>query len=142
LERLVCNLLDLKTTLKIMKNGKTIRRETPFKTLDGRKLDRGIAREVKILFENGIDTTESCEGGQGHSFPEPTVCFAGGQAEGFRALGIALQNGLKVTELRRAWSVQDGEPVSPQWEMTFYHRKGMGGSAIIKKDGTDTWFLR
>jgi len=122
-----------------MKNGKTIKRKSRFETLDGRKLDKGIAREVKILFENGVETTESCEGGQGHPFPEPTICFAGGQAEGFRALGIALQNGLKVTELRRVWSVQDGEPVGPQWVMTFYHQNGKGGSAVIKKDGTATW---
>jgi hypothetical protein len=125
-----------------VKNGKTYKNGSSFRTLDGIKLDKGIAREVKILFQNGVETTESCEGGQGHPFPEPTVRFAGGQAEGFRALGIALQNGLNVTELRRVWSVQDGEPVGPQWEMTFYHRKGKGGSANIKKDGTATWRWR
>ena len=125
-----------------MKNGKTHKRESPFKTLDGRKLDKGIAREVQILFANGVETTESCEGGQGHPFPEPTIRFAGGQSEGFRALGIALQNGLKVSELRRIWSIQDGEPVGPEWEMTFNHPNGKGGSAIIKKDGTATWRWR
>jgi hypothetical protein len=126
----------------VTKNGKIHKRKLPFWTLAGKKLDKGIAREVKILFENGIEMTESCEGGQGHPFPEPTIRFAGGHAEGFRALGVALQNGLKVTELRRVWTVQDGEPFGPQWEMTFYHPNGKGGSAIIKKDGTATWRWR
>jgi hypothetical protein len=91
----------------------------PFASTGVRRVDPGIRREVRVLSENGVETTESCQGGPGHSFPEPTVRFRGGQAEGFRALGIALQHGLKVAELRRYWSIQDGEPVGPYWEMTF-----------------------
>jgi hypothetical protein len=92
----------------------------PYDDAEGRQVDRGIAREVKILFENGIETTESCEGGPGHPFPEPTVTFCGDQAQGFRALAIARQHGLKVSELRRVWTIIDGEPVGPEWDMTFY----------------------
>jgi hypothetical protein len=92
----------------------------PFRAKDCRPIDKGIAREVRVLWENGVETFESCEGGKGHPFPEPTVRFFGGQAEGFRALGIALLHGLRVSELRRYWSVEDGEPVGPHWEMTFY----------------------
>jgi hypothetical protein len=95
------------------------RRKPPFRAVGVRPIDPGIRRQVRVLSENGIETTESCEGGKGHSFAEPTVRFSGGQAEGFRALGIALQHGLKVAELRRYWSIQDGEPVGPYWEMTF-----------------------
>ncbi|MGO8836259.1 MAG: hypothetical protein ACLQAH_03915 [Limisphaerales bacterium] len=124
-----------------MKNSETQHRQSPFKALPGRKLDKGIEREVRILFENGVETTDSCQGGNGHPFPEPTVRFSGGQAEGFRALAVALQHGLKVTELRRIWIVQDGEPVGPQWEMTFHHQNG-NGSAIMKKNGTATWRWR
>ncbi len=91
----------------------------PFKGNGVRAVDKGIARQVRILWENGIETTESCEGGKGHSFPEPTVRFRGGHGEGFRALGIALQYGLRVSDLRRCWSIQDGEPVGPEWEITF-----------------------
>ena len=92
----------------------------PFTGKGVRLIDKGIKREVKILWENGIETSESCEGGKGHSFPEPTVRFRGDSAEGFKALAIAQQHGLKVAELRRYWSIQGGEPVGPEWEMTFY----------------------
>jgi hypothetical protein len=84
-----------------------------------RPIDRGILREVTILRDNGIETFESCEGGSGHSFPEPTVRFHGGQAEGFKALAVALQNGLRVDQLRRYYQIQNGEPAGPYWELTF-----------------------
>src|ERR1700730_14059208 len=83
------------------------------------QLDPGIRSAVQILVHNSVETFESCEGGEGHAFYEPTVRFHGSHAEGFRALSIALQHGLKVCELRRYYSVEDGEPVGPHWEMTF-----------------------
>lgn len=82
-------------------------------------LDRGIKELVELLYRHGVETFESCEGGEGHAFYEPTIRFHGSHAEGFRALSIALQHGLKVCELRRFYSIEDGEPVGPQWEMTF-----------------------
>ncbi len=82
-------------------------------------LDEGIVGVVEILVRNGVETFESCEGGEGHAFYEPTVRFHGNHAEGFRVLAIALQHGLKVCELRRYYSVEDSEPVGPHWEMTF-----------------------
>jgi len=82
-------------------------------------LDEGILPMVQVLAENGVETFESCEGGEGHAFHEPTVRFHGNHAEGFRALAIALQHGLRVCELRRYYSIEDGEPVGPHWEMTF-----------------------
>jgi hypothetical protein len=84
-------------------------------------LDAGIVREVETLCGNGIETYESCEGGVGHCFPEPTVRFHGERSEGFKALAIALQNDLKPSNLRRFWDIIDGEPVGPHWEMTFTH---------------------
>jgi len=83
------------------------------------RLDPGIRKIVKILRENLVETFESCQGGAGHSFFEPTVRFHGDHAEGLRALGIALQHGLKVSELRRYYSILAGEAVGPYWEMTF-----------------------
>jgi hypothetical protein len=32
---------------------------------------------------------------------------------------VALQHGLRVLDLRRIWSIQDGEPNGPYWEITF-----------------------
>jgi|ERR1039458_8146538 hypothetical protein len=75
------------------------------------KLDPAIRETVRILRENGIETTESCDGTRGHCYAEPTVCFAGTYEAGFRALAIAYAHGLKVHELRRCWQITDGEPV-------------------------------
>jgi hypothetical protein len=82
-------------------------------------IDVGIASAVSTLRAGGIETFESCEGGEGHAYPDPTVRFHGSQSEGFRALTVALENGLPVMELRRVWPVLDHEPTGPWWEMTF-----------------------
>lgn len=82
-------------------------------------LDPGIAPFVEALCEAGIHTFESCEGGAGHAYPQPTVRFHGGRAEGFRALAAAFDVGLPVAELRRVWPILDGEPTGPYWELTF-----------------------
>ena len=87
-------------------------------------LDVGIRETVKVLYEAGIETFESCEGGKGHAFYEPTVRFHGGHGEGFRALAIALQHGLHVFELRRYYVIQNGEPTGPYWEITFIPEGG------------------
>jgi len=82
-------------------------------------LDSGIRRYVLILRSAGIETIESCEGGPGHSFPEPTVRFHGNNGEGFKALSAAMTYGLPVFALRRAWGLIDGELTGPWWEITF-----------------------
>jgi hypothetical protein len=82
-------------------------------------LDPEIRRYVEALVEAGVETFESCQGGQGHSYPEPTVRFYGDRSEGFRALAIALQRQFPVEAIRRTWPVVAGEPTGPWWEMTF-----------------------
>jgi hypothetical protein len=82
-------------------------------------LDSGIRHVVEALRAGDVETFESCEGGSGHAYPEPTVRFHGNKAEGYRALAIAMQAGLPVKELRRVWPVNDGEPTGPWWELTF-----------------------
>jgi hypothetical protein len=86
-------------------------------------LDPGIDEYVRILREHGVETFESCEGSSGHAFPEPTVRFAGGRSEGFRALAIALEHGFPVRAVRRYWRVLDGEPSGPDWELTFWGQR-------------------
>lgn len=84
-------------------------------------LEDGIKHYVELLTACGVETYESCEGGEGHSYPEPTIRFHGGSAEGFRAMSIAMQHALPVRSLRRVWSMIDGEPVGPTWELAFYN---------------------
>lgn len=82
-------------------------------------MDEGIARAVHILREAGIETFESCEGGEGHPFFEPTIRFSGNPGEGFRAYAVAVTHGLPVKDIRRAWGVSDGELSGPWWEIVF-----------------------
>lgn len=86
------------------------------------ELDRGIARAVEILRAAGIETYESCEGGPGHAYPEPTVAFHGKQAAAWEALAACLYRGLPVAELRRVWTILGHEPTGPYWHITFRER--------------------
>lgn len=93
-------------------------------------LDPGIRQIVIILAENGVETCQSCAASgpfgvgskapdEKHAYSEPTVEFRGQWSAGWHALRVAFDHGLPVYELRRVWSVQDGEPVGPHWAMTF-----------------------
>jgi hypothetical protein len=87
------------------------------------ELDPGIRRAVEVLQAGGIETFESCEGGEGHAFPEPTIRFHGDPPAGWKAIGVCLANGLPILSLRRVWYVLDGnEPTGPHWEVTFRQR--------------------
>ena len=83
-------------------------------------LDRWISFAVKVLNDGGIETYESCQGGSGHAFLEPTVRFHGTRGDGFRAFAVAVTHGLPVLTLRRFWSVTDEELTGPSWEMVFF----------------------
>lgn len=83
-------------------------------------LDKGVRHAVELLNSAGIETYESCEGGEGHSYPEPTIRFHGDRSEGFKALAVALQNALPVKAVKRIWDVIDNEPTGPHWEIVFY----------------------
>jgi hypothetical protein len=82
-------------------------------------LDPGIRPYVLALREAGIETFESCQGGEGHAFPEPTIRFHGGIGEGFKAFGVARERGLPVFKVRLSYTVQDGVLTGPWWEMVF-----------------------
>lgn len=82
-------------------------------------LDEGIRDAVKILADAGVETFESCQGGEGHAYPEPTIRFHGQRDAGWKALAVAQAVRLGVLELRRVWPINDGEPTGPWWEMTF-----------------------
>ncbi|MDH5573360.1 MAG: hypothetical protein OEY89_16475 [Gammaproteobacteria bacterium] len=82
-------------------------------------IDAGIRNYVLILRSEGIETFESCEGGAGHVFAEPTVRFFGSQSEGYLAFSIAVKHGLPVISLRRYYSVSDNQLEGPWWEICF-----------------------
>ena len=91
-------------------------------------LDPGIAHVVELMRSAGIETFESCDGGDGHAYPEPTVRFHGDRSEGFRALAVVLQHGLRIGDLRRVWPIVEGEPTGPWWELTVYPQSHQGPS--------------
>ena len=82
-------------------------------------LDTEIRNAVLILRAAGVDTLESCEGGEGHSYPVPTVRFSGDAWEGYRAFAVAMEHRLPVFALRRVYDVNDMQLNGPWWEMTF-----------------------
>ena len=83
------------------------------------ELDPGIYEAVMILRRGGVETFESCEGGDGHAFPQPTIRFHGDAWAGYHAFSVAMQHGLPVAELRIVYDVIEGQLVGPGWEMTF-----------------------
>lgn len=82
-------------------------------------IDAGILQAVCVLRSAGIETFESCEGGDGHAMPEPTVRFHGNAWAGHKAFATAMEHGLPVLALRRSYSVIDGNLEGPWWEITF-----------------------
>lgn len=90
------------------------------------KLDPGIRDAVLILRGGGIETFESCDGGGGHSFLEPTVRFHGDSWAGYKAFAVAMENGLPVNELRRVYAAQDAQLSGPWWELTFRQCRAQG----------------
>lgn len=83
-------------------------------------LDPGIAAAVHALNDAGIETFTSCEGGEGHAFPEPTVRFYGDADNARKAARIVFSADTKPHELRRVWALAFGYPHAPLWELVFF----------------------
>lgn len=83
------------------------------------ELDAGIRHAVLVLRSGGIETFESCEGGEGHAYPEPTVRFHGGTWAGYRAFAVAMEHGLPVEAVRYTYTTHNGHLGAPCWEMVF-----------------------
>ena len=81
-------------------------------------LDPGIREIVECLVAARVETFESCQGGEGHAYPEPTVRFHGDRSEGYRAVSAALSAQFQVKDLRRVWPLLEGELTGPYWEIT------------------------
>lgn len=82
-------------------------------------MDLGIIRAVQILVDADIATYESCQGGEGHAYREPTIRFRGTPACGWRALSLLMTYDLPVHRLSQTWMLNYGVPDGPCWEITF-----------------------
>jgi len=74
------------------------------KIFDLSKLDNGIRPAVEILISHGFETIESCEGGNGHAFPDPTVKFLGSEFDLIRAYEVCECYNLNVLAVRRVYT--------------------------------------
>ena len=84
-------------------------------------LDEGIEGWVNLLRYHGIETCQSCIGGAGHAYPEPTIEFLGNPHIGWWVVAVATMakemDGLRPYRLDRSWHLEDGDPVDPVWRL-------------------------
>ena len=82
-----------------------------------RVLDPLIEPVVKLLNEHHITTTQSCQGGFGHSYDEPTVAIAGGIEEALHAASLLITYGYKVRRLVSYMDFTRNFPTELGWEI-------------------------
>jgi hypothetical protein len=82
-------------------------------------LDSGISYPVRLLRDHGLDTCQSCEGGDGHAYHEPTIeLYAGSDdSEGFRALAVLQTHGIDVARIAIVWECKNGLPYQRVWSI-------------------------
>lgn len=88
------------------------------------EMDAGIRMAVLTLRSQGVETFESCQGGEGHAFDEPTIKFSGDAWAGFKAFAVAMEYGLPVRRIQRVHGVVNGQLEGPWWEIVFYAQDG------------------
>ena len=86
-----------------------------------RVLDAGIRFAVRVLHASGFETCQSCQGGKGHAYDQPTVemVATSNDALGFGALEALYAYGLPVSAIAIVWPVQNGMPYEKNWRITF-----------------------
>lgn len=82
-------------------------------------LDPGIRFAVKVLHAHGLETGQSCEGGDGHAYPKPTVDLwgAAGGCPGFAALHHLETYGLQPVAVSQVWNVEHGRIHEVLWRV-------------------------
>lgn len=71
-------------------------------------IDPGVRFAVRVLHAAGIDTGQSCEGGEGHCYKWPTVDLGGQKLDtkdGFAALAALANYGIEVRSVSFEWCV-------------------------------------
>lgn len=83
-------------------------------------IDPGIRFAVRVLHAAGIETGQSCQGGDGHAYDHPTVdLWADGPTTGFAAVHALSEYGLPVQDIARHYDVRNGEVGPVFWRITF-----------------------
>ena len=98
-------------------------------------LDSGIRRFVKILNNAGLDTLASCQGRKrpgyhpdrdgSHHGDWPYILLNGTSADAYKAVGVALEEGLPVRSIEQSWFIYPEDPKvlsGPQWRITFWKK--------------------
>lgn len=67
------------------------------------QIDPKILPAVEVLNNHGFKTFESCEGGKGHCYPEPTIRFEGNEYDAMRAYEICQLYCFPVHEVKRVF---------------------------------------
>lgn len=70
-------------------------------------IDPLILPAVEVLNIHGFKTFESCQGGEGHCYSEPTVRFFGSEFDLIRAYEICECYGLNVSAAKRVFIKED-----------------------------------
>ena len=85
------------------------------------RLDAGIRFAVKVLHAKGFETCQSCQGGKGHAYDQPSVDLIaiGDDAWGFAAVAALQDYGLPVRDLSMLWNLRNGLPYEKLWRITF-----------------------
>lgn len=109
---------------EILKPGKAPLRCKVWSEANYQTLDRGIRFAVRVLHAHGIETGQSCEGGEGHSYPEPTIEMLADMddATGFHALACLQRYDLPVNAVSIQWQVFRGLPFHKLWRVTFWKK--------------------
>lgn len=83
-------------------------------------LDPGIRFAVRVLHARGIETGQSCEGGDGHAYDHPTIDLQDGSRRpaGFAALAALEDYGLGVHSISLHYRVDRGLPDECFWRVT------------------------
>lgn len=87
------------------------------------KLDKGIRFAVKVLHAHGIETGQSCQGGKGHSYNDPTIDLSTSDTgtEIFSAFDVLNQYGLPVSNISLVWETGGHKLLSERiGRITFY----------------------
>lgn len=101
------------------------------------KLDKGIEPMIRVLLDNGVETTNSCQGGIGHAYCWPIVQFkSASYNEVVKVAQLLMNEGFLVADVGLTTSVLLEDVADnitykkPQGTIRFY-ATGKRGSMVV-----------